>query len=540
MSVLSINRTASLPSLFTWLAITAVLVSAAAFHDALFELVHRWSGQEEYSHGFLIPLVSAWLLWTRRDALVQSIGQPSYAGVGLIVLAAAMHVVGELSAIFILSQVGLVVTLMGIVLALGGHRLFRAAFVPLAYLLFAIPLPYFIDAKLTLQLQLVSSQLGVFFIRLFQIPVYLHGNIIDMGTYKLQVVEACSGLRYLYPLLGLGFLAAYLFRAPLWQRVSVFLSSIAIAIGMNGFRIGMVGILLDRWGDRMADGALHLFEGWFIFLACSALLVGEVAALAWVSGRRLSDTFGPPRLAPAFGLDAPAIKSSHIPFLTCLAVLVIGGAAVYGISGRSEIIPERARFVTFPTTIGGWQGRISSLDPGTERFLKVDDYLLADYSSPDGSPINFYVAYYASQRTNESPHSPIVCLPGGGWLITQLDRRTARIGGIDYPYNRAVIQNGSKRDLVYYWFDERGRPVADEYLAKWYLLRDAILKNRTDGALIRLTTQLAEGQADDIADQRMLSFMRSAVPRLAAFLPPDTAPPANAASLSFPKSDTLE
>ena len=161
------------------------------------------------------------------------------------------------------------------------------AFIPIAFLLFAIPLPYFIDAVLTLRLQLISSELGVFFIRMFGIPVYLDGNIIDMGNYKLQVVEACSGLRYLYPLLSLSFLAAYLFHAPLWQRVLVFLSSIPIAIGMNGFRIGLVGILVDRWGTQMAEGVLHFFEGWVIFLACAVLLAAEMYLLARMSGQAL-------------------------------------------------------------------------------------------------------------------------------------------------------------------------------------------------------------------------------------------------------------
>ena len=221
----------------------AILVAILAFSGALAELVHRWSQQEEYSHGFLIPLITAWLLWTRRDALGANVGQPSWIGPLLILLAVAMHITGELSAIFILSQIGFVVALIGIVLGIGGYSLLRVAFIPIAFLLFAIPLPYFIDAVLTLRLQLISSELGVFFIRMFGIPVYLDGNVIDMGNYKLQVVEACSGLRYLYPLLSLGFLAAYLFHAPLWQRALVFLSSIPIAIGMNGFRIGLVGII---------------------------------------------------------------------------------------------------------------------------------------------------------------------------------------------------------------------------------------------------------------------------------------------------------
>lgn len=241
-------------------AVAAGLVVLVTFADALSELVQRWNQQEEYSHGFLIPLVTGWLFWTRRGALYASVDRPSYAGLGLIVFAITMHIIGELSAVFILSQVGFVLALMGLTLAIGGYPLLRVALIPIAYLLFAIPLPYFIDAKLTLQLQLISSELGIIFIRLFQIPVYLDGNIIDMGAFKLQVVEACSGLRYLYPLLSLSFMAAYLFHAPLWQRTFVFLSSIPIAIGMNGFRIGVVGLLVDHWGNGMAEGALHFLR----------------------------------------------------------------------------------------------------------------------------------------------------------------------------------------------------------------------------------------------------------------------------------------
>ena len=107
--------------------------------------------------------------------------------------------------------------------------------------------------------------------------------------------------------------------------------------------------------------------------------------------------------------------------------------ACFLISGRSEIIPERARFVAFPMHIAGWQGQMSRLDVPTEQFLKVDDYILANYSQPDGKVVNFYVAYYSSQRKNESPHSPIVCLPGGGWAITLLERRNFDRDGVTQP-----------------------------------------------------------------------------------------------------------
>ena len=534
MSILSIRKPRFVPSPLGLLAIAAVLVSFVTFQDALWGLVRRWNQQEEYSHGFLIPVMTAWLLWTRREALSASIGRPSFAGVGLIVLAIAMHITGELSAVFILSQVGFVLVLMGIALAIGGYSFLRVAFIPIAYLLFAIPLPYFIDATLTLKLQLISSELGVFFIRLFQIPVFLDGNIIDMGTYKLEVVEACSGLRYLYPLLGLGFLAAYLFHAPLWQRATVFLSSVPIAIGMNGFRIGLAGFLVDRWGTQMAEGALHFFEGWVIFVACSALLAGEISALARLSGRRFLEVFYLPNVTAGSTGGTPAKSLGLIPLMAGISLLCIGGLAVDFISGRSEIIPERTRFVAFPTRIGEWQGRVSSLDFATEQFLKVDDYILADYNRPDGRPVNFYVAYYASQRKNESPHSPIVCLPGGGWLITRLESKNLVSDGIDYPFNRVIIQNGSARDLVYYWFQERGRIIADEYSAKWYLLTDSIAQNRSDGALVRLTTQIIN-EPEENADRRLQSFMRAALPRLPEFLPSNAVTPVNSA-LSRPSN----
>ncbi len=193
---------------------------------------------------------------------------------------------------------------------------------------------------------------------MFGIPVYLDGNIIDLGNYQLQVVEACSGLRYLYPLLSLSFLAAYIFNAPRWQRACCFLSAIPIAIAMNGFRIGLVGILVDRWGTAMAEGALHFFEGWIIFLVCGALLVLEMYLMSLcvatavvghsASSRRQAKTNNPPfEMRPARSL----------PFVTCLVLLCLGGAAVASISGRTDVGPQtRLPFAEFPNRIGPWQG----------------------------------------------------------------------------------------------------------------------------------------------------------------------------------------
>ena len=144
--------------------------------------------------------------------------------------------------------------------------------------------------------------------------------------------------------------------------------------------------------------------------------------------------------------------------------------------------------------------------------------------------VNLYVAYYASQRKGESPHSPIVCIPGGGWAITSLEQINYDNAGEERPLNRVIIQKGEVKELVYYWFDERGRKIANEYWAKFYLLADAIVKNRTDGALVRLTTQVSPGESERDADQRLQAFMQDAVPRLSEFLPSDTSPHVNSVS----------
>ena len=286
MSAIPMRASTSRAPYWWALVIIGVVIAIVAFSGSLSELVKRWIAQEEYSHGFFIPVIAAWLLWTRREALMNSVGPPSWAGLALILLAGVMLIIGELSAFFMLAQLGFIVALLGIALAFGGYSFLRVVLVPILLLIFAIPLPYFIDSNLSWRLQLLSSQLGVAFIRLFQIPVYLEGNVIDLGDYKLQVLEACSGLRYLYPLMSLGFLAAYFFDAPLWKRVLVFLSTIPITIAMNSLRIGIVGVSVHWWGMQMAEGVLHFFEGWIIFLACTVLLILVIYLLERIGPRR--------------------------------------------------------------------------------------------------------------------------------------------------------------------------------------------------------------------------------------------------------------
>jgi EpsI family protein len=243
--------------------------------------------------------------------------------------------------------------------------------------------------------------------------------------------------------------------------------------------------------------------------------------LARLSGRRFVEAFRVPNDMPQLTTGANREPISRIPLYAALILICATVLAGFLISSRTEIVPERSQFVSFPTIIGDWQGHASLLEPQVENDLALQDYILSDYSKPDGKVINLYVAYYASQRTGESPHSPLVCIPGNGWAITQLGRTSF---GARQPLNRAIIERNGSKQLVYYWYEERGRWIASEYWSKWYLLSDAITKNRSDGSLIRLITPIFPNERERDADSRLESFMQEVVPSLSAYLPSDAAP----------------
>lgn len=501
--------------------IGAIFMAFFAYFGGLLELTSRWSKQEEYSHGFFIPLISLWLLWQRRDALRESIGKPSRSGLLLLLVALAALLMGELTAIFILVQYGFLLCLLALVLCLGGRPLLRVTLLPLLLLIFAIPLPYFVDSQLSWRLQLLSSEIGVWVLRALDISVYLEGNIIDLGSYRLQVVEACSGLRYLYPLLSIGFLMGYMFQGPLWQRAVLFLSTVPITVLMNSLRIAVVGLLVERWGIGMADGFLHYFEGWIIFMACLMFLLAEVWLFERLGSRRnVLDVLVFPIVRGGGAAAVP--KLTKHPLLFALPTLVVVSVLVGSVSEREELRLDRLPLTAFPLLLDEWRASESRLETEVEASLGLDDYVIADYRRGEADVVNFYAAFYGSQRKGVSPHSPQVCIPGGGWLITGLSRvpvRLALASDGSFDVNRVIIERAGQKQLVYYWFEQRGRRIANEYWMKWYLLVDALLRNRSDGALVRVTTPIGALEAPADADRRIQDFMKLAVPRLAAHVP---------------------
>ncbi len=513
------------PQFMLSLGVLLTLFSYALYKHGLNRMVDDWFETEEYSHGVLIPFVSAFLIWQKKNVLERIPFAGSWWGVALTLFGIAIMFLGNISAITIILQYGFVITLAGLALSYLGWHPFREIWVPLVLLFFMMPLPAVIFQNLSLFLQVISSKLGVLMIRLFGISVHLEGNVIDLGTYQLQVVEACSGLRYLFPLMTLGLIVAYFYQAAIWKKVVIFLSTIPITILMNSFRIGVIGVLVEYWGIAMAEGFLHDFEGWVVFMGCTAILLLEMWALTRFGkeGRPLRQVFGlefPTALPEGVQAHPRPVQKTY-----WLTAAIVAGMAVWFVTtpaDRQDFRVERRGFGEFPLALGDWRGKTERMEQIYLDKLKLDDYLAADYVNDRGQSINLYMAYYGSQSKGASIHSPRACLPGGGWKFQESSQ--VQLDGVEGrrlapTVNRVGMRFNDSRYLVYYWFEMHGRTITDEYLLKWFVFWDALNLDRTDAALVRVMTPLQPTEDYSDADTRLVEFMKTMYPQMDAYVP---------------------
>jgi exosortase D (VPLPA-CTERM-specific) len=497
-----------------------VLLLGVAYAESLAYLVRKWMEDDNYSHGFFVPVITAVLIWWRRERIMAAGIVSSWWSLVPAALGLAFYVAGELMTFYFLQHLSLWLVIIGLALAVAGPQATREMAFPIGYLLTMIPLPQMVQSSLSASLQLMSSALGVGFLHMIGVTAFREGNVIDLGPIQLQVVEACSGLRYLIPLIALTLLSAYLFQNRLWKRVVLVASAIPLAVLLNGLRIGLIGILVDRFGRAAAEGFMHAFEGWLLFVLSLAILGAEMWLLERVGVGSAPDIDRPVARAGAAACGRDSFIVSG-PALACIGLLAVTTSMSFHVGGRDSVLPPRQNFVEFPMHIAGWQGEPMVMERMYVDVLRFDDYLLANYQGP-GGPVNVYAAYYRWQENDRLAHSPKACIPGDGWEITSFDEVVVpgeRVAEGGFHANRVMIQKGAQKQVVLYWFKQRHRVVTSEYLVKFFLFVDALTMKRTDGALIRLVAAVQPGEAETAADQRVMQMAAAVQPLLPAYVP---------------------
>ena len=241
------------------------------YADVLKGLALQWWSDPNYGHGFFVPLFSCYILWHERENWTTLEIKPSNFGFAVILGAVGLLLLGSLGAELFISRFSLLVLLAGIILFLAGWKVLGAVSFPLGYLVWMIPIPAIVFNQITFPLQLVASRLAAAGLELVQVPVLRDGNVLVMSNYSLEVVEACSGIRSLTTLIALAFAYGYFAEPRRWMRYVLALLMIPIAIVTNAIRILGAGILAHDYGPATAEGFLHGFSGWLIFV--SALLL---------------------------------------------------------------------------------------------------------------------------------------------------------------------------------------------------------------------------------------------------------------------------
>lgn len=502
----------------------ALLAAALVFAEGLLSLGEAWA-TPEYSHGPIIPLLSFWL-FLREMRFVPPTAAPitdRRPGLLALLFALLVGVLGNLVRIPDIVTYGFILWIGGMILIAFGARRGIFFWPSVLHLVFMLPLPNFLYWQLSIKLQLISSEIGVAVIALLGIPVYLDGNVIDLGSYQLQVAEACSGLRYLFPIMSFSYITALLYRGPFWHRALIFLAAAPITVAMNAFRIGVIGILVESYGIGQAEGFLHVFEGWVIFLACVGLLLLLATIL-----QRLSPE--PRPLHEALDLDFSGLHHQIARFgrIAPSAALIAAALAASGVAlalhlapARGEAQVRREPLVLFPRQVAGWAGQSQLLAPEIEAVLQAEDYHAAQYAdAAEAAPVDLFVAWYRSQTDGSGIHSPQICLPAGGWEVSGWRQALVRPPGrAPFAVNRAEIRKGLERQLVYYWFEGRGRRLTGEYAAKFWALWDSVAAERSDGALVRLVTPIGPGESEAEAAARLDRFLGGIFDTLPRFVP---------------------
>jgi EpsI family protein len=510
-------------------------------------------------------------------------GEFSWSLWGLVpvFLSVLLMIFGEIGSLETILYTGFWGCVVGIIILLYGNRTRLLAF-QLFILLFIVPLPPFINRILTFKLKMAASTLAVNMLRLTGASVLQQGNIIDIGVNQLQVVDACSGVRYFMPLILMAMLVGYFFVKRRWQWLVLILLVPPLTVVVNAFRIFITGVLIRSGYPELAENFFHDFSGWLVFMVAGAILVGAALVLKRIGGKvreqktevssqrsevreEKSETrrqkSAPPLGAsvqfdqkrsfvrPSFirevgsqtlegltksdqatnqpfdDLTKPSAPNQHwkkpalITIFLCLLFIGSGWAVKKIPSARN--LPPRISFDTFPTQIAHWQGKKRTIEDKILNELWADDYINAIFqNSKTPNAIYLLIPFYEYQGTRHTAHAPQACLLGGGWDMLKDQNHVIAIHPDKSIEIRTMhLRKGNFRMLGSYFFFQRGRVITSPWMNKLYLIWDSITKQRTDGALVRVELTLAPNQSMESAYAMLDEFIKALWPILPKYIP---------------------
>lgn len=505
----SSSKRDGLPIIFVLLVLACLV---AGYWPILEKLNLRWTSDDN-SYCYLVAPLFLYLCWEKKDFF--RFGELNWSLLGVVpgIVSVFLIIAGELASVETLLYFGLWGCVASFMFSMYGWRI-RHLFFPLLILLFIVPMPPFINRMLTFQMKLAASTLSVEMLRAAGVSVLQDGNILDLGVNKLQVVDACSGLRYIVSMLLMSLLIGHFFSNGLWRKIVLVLLVYPLSIFINAVRIFLAGILTVNDLQHYNEGAYHDAQGTIAFLVAGAILffVAKILQKIGTIRKRMKEKDEGAKSLP-FGR----------PLFVALFFCLLFGGSGWALQNMASTltIPERTTFKSFPMEIAGWQGERNYLSQGILDELWADDYVNAVFTTKGRlNSIYLLIPYYEYQGTRHTAHAPQSCLLGGGWALeSNTTRKMSVAPGKDIEVGMLILKKGDMKMLASYFFFQRGRVISSPWWNKFYLMWDAFRIRRTDGALVRVEMTVAPGQDVEDAEKQLEAFLAGLWPLLPEYIP---------------------
>lgn len=506
------------------LAAVAFVFSYAA---VVATLIEKWSSNSVYAYGFVVLLISAYLLWNSLAELRALPSEPdALFGVPVTLAGIAILTVGHLALMTSLQQASLVVTLAGFVLMFFGRAMLARLWFPLAYLLMGLPVWDVAISRLQPASQILSAQLAAVFLHTIGMPVLRDGTRLMLPNLTMEVMRECSGVNQLFAIVAMALPAAYLLlNKNLFRAILVGLA-VVVAYLSNGVRIALVGFLAYHGLSNGDLRGVHIFEGLAVSILGYLLLFGCLALLSKI--QRNGDRGVPDRRA--------ASSSPHRAWRARLEVgtsIIVLALGVFAILFRPADIRLRDDFRAFPSRIDDWTLdtrprpvtlRFPAIDDdlvhaypsaaGERRFSPPDDDLIRRYRSEAGERVDLYVGYQRSQREGKE-----LAGDAGRALNAVASPMRLELGSKTIALGQVVRATPLSQRRVLYWYDLNGRVVNNPYAVKGYMAWDALTRGRTNGAVVMIAWEVPTGADAAAQGEHAFGFAKAVLALLPRYMP---------------------
>jgi len=481
-----------------------------SYFGAITLLVNTWLNRDDYSHGFLVPIISLYFIWVDRKRLMHIPIRPNLiGGMVLTFIGSFILLVGNISSVAILQQLSILVVIPGLVLLLLGTRYLKALSLPLGYLILMVPILDIVLDRIQWPFQLFSAMLSTKLLNLINIPVFRSANFLELPNITLEIAEVCSGVKYLVSIVAIGIPLAYFTQKLWWRRILLLGIAVLIGILVNGFRVVLIGIWAYNGGEVL-HGPLHMFQGLFVSVVGFIFLFFIVYIFSKIFPLDNKETESRQNILS--GKNSYDARRFNRAWLCAIIILLSLAGYLYTYSPKK--IQLKVNLNQLPLTVGQWRGKQLPHKGMILEAPGADVNITRVYRNTSGQEIMLYVGYFEDQYQNKELIN---------YKLSKLYRNVEEIEILTnvqkIQVNKTIFSENRNKYLALYWYDLNGQIVANRYMAKLESAFDGLVQRRTNGAIVVLYGRLSgnSDEAELIEDEK--DFARQLFPILVNFLP---------------------